>query len=90
MKDSDETGSVRKGVKRFIVHPEWNPFATNYDASIAIIVMDSPVRYNQFIRPISVWESSEDLNDVVGQQGTVAGLYCLSWLWKWFDFYLLF
>ena len=69
--DFFEGGSMTIGVERFIVHPEWKPFDVSYDADIAIIVMDSPVEYNQYIRPICLG------NEVYRQYGSVAGNYSL-------------
>lgn len=66
----NEEGYEKKGAKSIIVHPDWNPAETRYDADIALIEMDSPVRYSKFIRPICLWEGQVDLNLIVGQNGT--------------------
>lgn len=75
MNDTKEPGFEKRGIKRFVFHPDWKPFDMSYDADIAIIVMDSPVEYSKYIKPICVWEFSEHLHDVVGQQGSLAGFY---------------
>lgn len=85
LNDSDESGYEKRGVERFITHPEWKPIDISYDADIAIIVMDSLVEYSEYIRPICLWEFSEHLYDVVGQQGRMAGLYNISTLTKWMN-----
>ena len=69
----NEQGSQKRGVEKFIVNEDWKPFDIKYDADIAIIVVDSPVEYSQYVRPLCVWEFSDDLNDVVGQLGALAG-----------------
>ena len=74
----NEQGSEKRGVERFIVNDEWKPFDIKYDADIAIIVMDSAVEYSQYVRPVCVWEFSDNLNDVVGQRGILAGTYYLT------------
>ena len=82
LNDLNEPGFEKRGVRDFFVHPDWKPLDKSYDADIAIIVMDSPVEYSDFIRPICVWEFSEHLHEVVGQQGTMAGLYFVTILTK--------
>ena len=77
MDDSDELGFEKRGVRKFFVHPDWKPFDVSYDADIAIIAMDSPVEYSKYIRPICVWTFSKHLHEVVGQQGSFAGLYLI-------------
>jgi len=69
----NEEGYERRGATLFKVHPDWNPADGKYDADIAIIQMDSAVKYTKFIRPICLWTGSEDLGAVVGQVGIVAG-----------------
>ena len=63
----NEPGSIKKNIDRFIVHQDWKPFDISYDADIAIIVMNSPVTYNKYIRPICLG------NEVEAQFGTLAG-----------------
>ena len=69
----NEQGFQRRDIHRFIVHKDWQPFGKTYDADIAIIVLDSPVEYTQYVRPLCIWEFSNDLNEVVGQSGALAG-----------------
>ena len=71
----NESGFEKRGVRNFIIHPEWDPLDVKYDADIAIIVMNADVEYSKFIRPICVWNFSEDDNR--GKQGIFAGNYCL-------------
>lgn len=69
----NEEGFEKKGAKSFKVHPDWNPNDIKYDADIALIQMDSPVKYSKFIRPICLWSGDPDINKVVGQTGIVVG-----------------
>lgn len=48
----NEEGFEKKGAKSFKVHPDWSPNDIKYDVDIALIQMDSPVKYSKFIRPI--------------------------------------
>ena len=78
MDNLNEPGSVKKGIEKFIISPKWNSFDARYDADIAIIVMDSDVKYSKYIIPICLWKFSDHLHEVVGQQGSLAGLYYLT------------
>lgn len=69
----NEDGYEKKGAKAFKIHPDWNPSDIKYDADIALIEMDGAVRYSKFIRPICLWNGPEDITQVVGQTGIVAG-----------------
>lgn len=69
----NEEGYEKKGAKTFKVHPDWNPNDVKYDADIALIEMESAVRYSKFIRPICLWNGPVDLAEVVGKTGVVAG-----------------
>lgn len=71
----NEEGFEKKGAKAFKIHPDWNPNDIKYDADLALIEMDSSVKYSKFIRPICLWNlsSSPDITAVVGQVGIVAG-----------------
>lgn len=48
----NEEGYEKRGAVEFKVHPEWNPNDSKYDADIALIKMNKPVKYSKFIRPI--------------------------------------
>lgn len=69
----NEEGYEKRGVKAFKVHPEWNPMDIKYDADIALIQMDGPVKYSKFIRPICMWNGPLEIAQSVGQVGIVAG-----------------
>lgn len=55
------------------MHPDWNPQVQSYDADIALIQMDKPVKYSKFIRPICLWGGQAEIQKVVGQVGIIAG-----------------
>ena len=74
----NEPDSVKKEIEKFVIHPKWNPFDIRYEADIAIIIMDSDVKYSDYIIPICLWKFSDHLHEVVGQQGSLAGLYYLT------------
>lgn len=69
----NEEGYEKKGVEKFKIHPDWDPTDIKYDADIALIQMDSAVRYNKFIRPLCLWNGQPEISQIVGQVGIVAG-----------------
>jgi secreted trypsin-like serine protease len=66
----NEHGRIRKNVKKIIVHKDWNPKAISYDHDIAIIQLDSPVEFDQFIRPICLLSEK---NREIFNSGNVTG-----------------
>ena len=74
MNDLNEPGFEKREVQKFIKHPNWKPLDADYNADVAIIVMDAPVEYSQYIRPICIWTFSSDLTEFVGQRGIIAGI----------------
>lgn len=69
----NEEGFEKKGAKSFKIHPDWNPNDAKYDADLALIEMESAVKYSKFIRPVCLWNGQVDVARVVGQTGIVAG-----------------
>lgn len=66
----NERGSVIKYADDIIMHPKWNSKTTNYDADIAVIVLDTKVEFTARIWPICLWKEDESLEAI---RGTVAG-----------------
>lgn len=66
----NERGSAIKYADDIIIHPKWNPEAQNYDADIAVILLDSKVEFTTKIWPICLWNEDESLQAI---RGTVAG-----------------
>jgi hypothetical protein len=69
----NEDGFEKKGAKNFKVHSDWNPNDIKYDADIALIEMDSAVKYSKFIRPICLWNGAPEIAQIVNQVGIVVG-----------------
>lgn len=46
-----ERGSVPAYVRRIFLHPDWNKNTEQYDNDIAIILLDEPIRENNYIMP---------------------------------------
>lgn len=60
-------------VTELIVHPEWNFQSESYDADVAIAVLARTIPFNKFVRPICLWTETNSYEDLIGQQGVIAG-----------------
>lgn len=65
-----QPGTFSARPKVIIVHNEWNPNEENWDADIALFIMDCNVPTTKFIRPICLWKGTTE-PDV--DEGWVAG-----------------
>jgi secreted trypsin-like serine protease len=65
---------VRKP-SELIVHPDYstNKKKETADADIGLLIMQKPVQFNSFIRPICLWPSQLINEDVVDQTGIIVG-----------------
>lgn len=48
----NEADSVRINVSKIFVHPEWNVYADEYDANVAILVLTYDITFTNYIRPV--------------------------------------
>lgn len=67
--------TVEKGAKtcyldRIHIHPDWRYHTDDYDADIAILTLQQPVKFSEYISPVC-WPSRSDNDDVF--RGTVIG-----------------
>ncbi|XP_018579158.1 serine protease gd-like [Anoplophora glabripennis] len=53
------------------VHPDYE--SNSSDADIAVLVLTESVEFTKYIRPLCLWNSDSNLNNVVGKEGTVVG-----------------
>lgn len=68
-----EEGSRISEVDSIYVHSEYMKNDQSFDADVAVVLLKSRVEYNEYIRPICLWEGSDNINDVVGESGTIVG-----------------
>lgn len=70
--NNDETEWVQKNISKKILHPDYKKYPTHKksDADIAVLIMESPVKFTKFIRPICVPSSTQNVDYV---NGSVAG-----------------
>ncbi|KDR22457.1 serine protease gd-like [Zootermopsis nevadensis] len=66
-----ETNSQAKEVERIDIHPDYR--REDLEADLAILILKEPVVYTLYVQPICLWHFSVDLNEIVGQIGTVVG-----------------
>lgn len=71
LNESFETGRYYAGIKKIIIHKDWNPHEADFDADIAILELIDKVQFNSYIQPACLC----DPNSEVAQQldGFVAG-----------------
>lgn len=62
----NERGSVIRFPSEIIVHPKWSTQSSDYDADIAIIVLDANVESSASISPICLWEQSSEPEETRG------------------------
>lgn len=46
-----EKGSTTREVREIVIHPDWKYYSVKWDADIAILLLDEPVRFSQMIQP---------------------------------------
>lgn len=56
-----ELDRITVEAKSIFVHPNWDPFNQNFDADIAVIILEQKVPITQFIRPICLWTSNQNI-----------------------------
>lgn len=71
--DWSETGSIATNVDQIIIHSDYKIHRDSFDADVAILIMSKRVEYNQYVRPVCLWEPDSSLQDVEGKRGTVVG-----------------
>ncbi|CAK9810711.1 Serine protease gd [Anthophora quadrimaculata] len=67
-----EKGSANREVAEYRLHPDYNTRG-NADADLAVMILREKVEYNLVIKPICLWASSTNLENVVGKFGYVVG-----------------
>lgn len=52
LSNKSEVGRVTKKVKFIVIHQKWNPHESNYNGDIAIVKLDSKIKYTKYIVPV--------------------------------------
>lgn len=61
-----EPGALSKVVVKSYIHEDWNIQTENYDADIALLEIDVPITYSNFINRICLWYGDDSLNEAEG------------------------
>ncbi len=68
-----EDDFAKADVSEFIVHPDWDPEDTHYDADIAIAVLKKPMKISQDVRHVCLNTPSDPIQSFNGRNGLVYG-----------------
>ncbi|XP_014605125.1 PREDICTED: serine protease gd-like [Polistes canadensis] len=71
--DERKEGSIRRGIKEYKVHPDYDHYDQSADADLAVMILLETVEFSESIKPICLWTGSDDLRDIVGYNGYVIG-----------------
>jgi hypothetical protein len=72
--DSEEVVDPAKAeVSEFIIHPDWDPQDSHYDADIAIAVLKKPMKITKKIRHVCLNTPSDPIKSFAGRSGSVYG-----------------
>lgn len=67
LSDNYEPGRVPYSPTEIILHNEWNPHTTAYDADIAILRFESgKILFSEYVQPICLWDSTTIPSETVG------------------------
>lgn len=72
---SSETGSIKTNVSAIHIHPEWNIYSESFDADIAVLSLESVIKYSNLIIPICLPPQNDDMRmeQIDGMMGIVVG-----------------
>lgn len=70
--NSKENEVRTSSVDQILIHEDYMVNEGSADADIALAIMRQKVEYSDYIRPICLWEGSDNLS-IIGQFGTVIG-----------------
>lgn len=73
LNETDNAWSRPVPVRAVHVHEDYGKKAFSFDADLAILVLQEPVTFSQYIWPVCLWPAATDLKDVEGRTGTVVG-----------------
>lgn len=65
-----EVGRETVPIIKIDIHQDWNPFTQSYDADLALLELEHVITFNNYIKPICLWESQ---NDPATSSGIVVG-----------------
>lgn len=70
-----ERGVVSADPAYFIIHPQWKPFASEYEADITVVVLKNEVPRSDNVHPVCLWPSN--IKPVEAEVGTIVGWWVI-------------
>lgn len=71
---NNEENAVNRSVTDIRIHPEWNVDNDEYDADVAVIVLNQTVTYTDFIKPVSLPADGVIVkSETINIEGTIVG-----------------
>lgn len=64
-------GGLLRDVMNISVHPDYQQ--NKGDCDIAVITVSKSIEFEESVRPVCMWQGDDDLDNIVGQNGVVAG-----------------
>lgn len=61
------TQNTFRGIKKILIHEDWNPYSLKNNADLAILVMNASVQFSEVIRPICLTTNEEALKISTGK-----------------------
>lgn len=70
---ANEGGIMIAGLSHLVMHPGYNASGESFDGDLAMAVLSRSIMFTDFIKPICIWTKTSGYNDILDQQGSVAG-----------------
>lgn len=62
----NEPGSISMFPSTVIIHPDWDSKSVRFDADLAILLTEKPVKFSLIIQPICLWSSTDGGDALIG------------------------
>lgn len=61
---------IPKPISRIVLHDDWNPGTTTFDADLAVLVLEDEILFSRYVKPVCLWWP---LDDLIIKKGIVTG-----------------
>lgn len=58
-----ESETTHRTPSKIFIHPEWNPFNSNYEADIAVMLLRDEIGFTSYIKPICLFKQDTDFSE---------------------------
>lgn len=73
LNSEDEENYSVSAISELIMHPNWKPNRQNYDADLAVVILDAPIEFTFNIRPVCLPKSEGTFENIIDKKGILAG-----------------